>query len=268
MRAFLSLARWQNALIAAAGVLVGAWWSARALPSAAWWAALGAIPLTAFANATNDVADTEIDRVAHPGRPLPSGAITRAAAVRFATAAAILAIGFELAASPLLGALSIVVLALMLAYAARLSRVGGIGANLLVALLASLPFFFGAASAGSMRVGLLLVAAAAPLHLARELSKDIEDAPGDAGRRNTVPLVHGEPAAVVTVAVAACMFLAAVILLGAHDRALWLFALPSVALGALALHRVRAHGAGAPRLFKLAMVGMLAALVLTRLVTS
>ena len=268
MRAYLSLARWPNALISAAGVLTGAWWAAGEIPPAARWAAAGALPLTAFANAANDVADLEIDRVAHPDRPLPSGALTVTQAKRFALGSALIALALEGVAARELAALTVVVLALMLLYSRSLSAAGGLFANLLVALLASLPFYYGAIVTGFASTGMLLVLAALPLHLARELSKDLEDATGDAGHRRTVPLAHGVRNASIVVDVATCMFLAALGMLGARDHVLWLLALPAVASALLAVRAVHARRTGAPRLFKLAMVGVLAALVLTRLVTS
>src|SRR5476649_1331353 len=65
--AALRLGRWANALTAAAGVVVGAWWAGwggveNAQPIAL--AALAAIALTAAANSWNDIADVDIDRLA------------------------------------------------------------------------------------------------------------------------------------------------------------------------------------------------------------
>ena len=68
--AALRLVRWANALIAAAGVLIGAWWAGWGDPSAIALTALAAVGLTAAANAWNDIADVDIDRLAHPERPL------------------------------------------------------------------------------------------------------------------------------------------------------------------------------------------------------
>src|SRR3954464_3551952 len=72
--AVADLVRWPNALIAAAGVFTGAWYAAGDVTAPATaWLARAAVALTAVANAADDVADREIDRVAHPERPLPSG---------------------------------------------------------------------------------------------------------------------------------------------------------------------------------------------------
>src|SRR4051812_47413374 len=79
--AVLSLVRWENALLSVAGVILGAWWATGRPnePETIVMAAI-AILLTAFANADNDVRDYEIDKVAHPFRPLPSGRLSLAAA--------------------------------------------------------------------------------------------------------------------------------------------------------------------------------------------
>src|SRR5689334_17162382 len=63
--AALRLARWPNALMAAAAVVLGAAW-AGGVRSATWLAASAALALTGFANAVNDLHDVDIDRLAHP----------------------------------------------------------------------------------------------------------------------------------------------------------------------------------------------------------
>ena len=111
LAALAEIARWPNALIAAAGVLVGAWWARPVLPGAApLWAALAAVALTVYANAFNDRYDIEIDRVAHPERPLPRGAVNERQVQYLYLGAAVAGAGFSLLAHPalcLLGSSSI-----------------------------------------------------------------------------------------------------------------------------------------------------------------
>ena len=73
----LALIRWENALLSVAGVVLGAWWATGRpnQPETIVMAGV-AILLTAFANADNDVRDFEIDRIAHPARPLPAGTLS------------------------------------------------------------------------------------------------------------------------------------------------------------------------------------------------
>src|SRR5499427_11077238 len=72
----LALVRWENALLSVAGVVLGAWWATGRPNEPGTIVMAGvAVLLTAFANADNDVRDFEIDRVAHPQRPLPTGTL-------------------------------------------------------------------------------------------------------------------------------------------------------------------------------------------------
>jgi 4-hydroxybenzoate polyprenyltransferase len=76
LSAALRLVRWANALTAAAGVVVGAWWGGWGDASLVACAGLAAIGLTAAANGWNDLADVEIDRIAPPYLPLVTGALS------------------------------------------------------------------------------------------------------------------------------------------------------------------------------------------------
>src|SRR6478672_13636433 len=79
--AVLALVRWENALLSVAGVILGAWWATgRPNEPETLVMAVVAVLLTSFANADNDVRDFDIDRIAHPTRPLPSGALSIEAA--------------------------------------------------------------------------------------------------------------------------------------------------------------------------------------------
>ena len=264
LAALAEVARWPNALIAAAGVLVGAWWARPALPGAASvWAALAAVALTVYANAFNDRYDIEIDRVAHPERPLPRGAVNERQVQYLYLGAAVAAAGFSLLAHPALCLLSLAVLLLMTSYTVVLKRLGFVG-NLTVAVLASLPFLYGAVSVGDWRAGVELLIVAAPLHLAREIAKDIEDARGDAPHRRTIPVAHGVVAARAAVLFSLALFAwRAAVLAGSAPR-LATALIPCFVLCALAAKRALAARPGAPLLLKTAMVAAMAAIVLTR----
>jgi geranylgeranylglycerol-phosphate geranylgeranyltransferase len=224
-RALLSLVRLPNGLLAALAVIVGARWAG------AWWgyrpimAALAAIALTGFANSLNDYQDREIDRVAHPDRPLPSGALKPIVAIMIALSCAEVAMAASIAAVPSGGvvALTAVVLAVMAVYG-PLKRHAALLANLVVAILGSLPFVYGAWAAGAPRAAWPLVALAAPLHLAREFAKDATDVSGDLGHRRTVPLTVGLTVTrwlSVVAAAAAVGVLAAIVAHWPDRRAAW-----------------------------------------------
>ena len=259
--ALLALVRWENALIAAAGVAVGAWWAGGDPASPRVIAAASAaILLAAHANAYNDVRDAEIDAIAHPRRPVPGGSMTLRAALGVATVAAALAVVLSALARPVLGLVSVGVLALMVAYNRGVKRMGLPG-NLLVAMLASFPFLYGAWAAGRPRASLALLALAIPLHLAREIAKDLEDAPGDAGRRRTLPIVLGARGARWALVAALGLFLAALVRFAAHRPLFAIVVTPAMAIAALGAYRVLRGDRGGPLLFKTAMVCAMASLV-------
>jgi geranylgeranylglycerol-phosphate geranylgeranyltransferase len=267
LSAALQLVRWANALTAAAGVILGAWWAGWGDPAPIALAALAAIGLTAAANAWNDLADIAIDRVAHPERPLPAGTLSVATAARIGMAAATLAVVAASAVSVTLGVCSVFVLVLMQLYSPWLKRSGFAG-NLVVSVLASLPFLYGGYAVGAWRLAIPLVLIAAPLHLARELAKDLDDREGDRAVRRTMPLIlGGRPTrAVIIVALAA---FGAALALGlaplARSPIIFLVAL-SPALGVLVVATTRALRGrpGSPAYFKLAMVCAMAALLVAR----
>ena len=262
--ALLRLVRWENALISAAGVLIGAWWvGGSAFASRPLWAAAAAICLAALANAFNDVCDIDIDRVAHPERPLPSGELSTSTARAAVAVAAVLAVVFSYLALPAMAAASVAVIGVMLLYSRLLKRRGLLG-NVTVAVLASLPFLYGGWSAGRPLASLSLVALAVPLHLAREIAKDIEDAAGDAGVRRTLPVASGSGVTRGVLMLSLGAFLGALFLF-ARSRPLFALAvLPAVLLAGYATLRAVQGRRGAPLIFKSAMLCAMASLLVVR----
>ncbi len=261
------LARGGNALTAAAAVLLGAWWAGWGPTASIALAALSAIALTAAGNAWNDIEDLEIDRVAHPARPLPAGALSISAAHTIAMGAATLAVMTASTVSVLLGLVSVVVLMVMHAYSPWLKR-AGLPGNLVVALLASLPFLYGSDAAGVWQAGLPLVGIAIPLHLARELAKDLDDRDADRSSRRTLPVVAGARCARGAM-LAALVSFAAALVLGLAPRArsplIFLLALlPAFIVLIVATARALGGRRGSPEYFKLAMVCAMAALLVAR----
>ena len=262
--AVLQLVRWANALTAAAGVVVGAWWAGWGGLVPIALAALAAIGLTAAANAWNDLADVAIDFVAHPERPLAAGRLSVASAERVGMAAATIAIVAASAVSVTLGVCSVAVLVLMKLYSPWLKRSGFAG-NLLVSVLASLPFVYGGYVVGAWRMAIPLVFVAAPLHLARELAKDLDDRDADRMMRRTMPVALGVGTTRIVMIVALAAFGAALAIgLAPQARSPRAFAvalLPAIAVLALATARALRGRPGSPAYFKLAMVCAMAALL-------
>lgn len=252
--------------MAVLGVLVGAWWSDASLRTApVWWAAAAAAMLAIAAYAWNDAGDIAIDLLAHPGRPLPSGRIRVHQVHAAARAAALLGIAASALASAWLAPVSGAVLVLFYFYSPVLKR-WGLAGNITVAVLASLPFVYGAVAAGRLGPGLELAAVAAPLHLAREFAKDIDDAPADAIARRTLPLRIGAGPVRLAIAASAGTFLIlANVLLGPAVRpgaSGWLLLPAAITLGAAAA--AWRGASGAPALFKAAMLVALASLLAAR----
>jgi geranylgeranylglycerol-phosphate geranylgeranyltransferase len=260
---WLALVRWRNAILAAAAVFAGAWWSGGRVTQPVMLVILAAICLTAVANTTNDLADIAIDCVAHPRRPLASGAISAAAAKRFAIVCSLITIAFIAVVDWWLVLLTLVVLALMWTYTTRFKR-HGLPGNVVVALLGSLPFLYGAWAVEEIRKGAVLVMVAAPLHFAREVAKDVDDVAADAGTRQTLPLRSGMKTARLWVGAGVTAYALAVGLLA---RAYPLFAMllvPTIFLAGLAVRRIYRDRDGAPALLKAAMALAIAALIISR----
>ena len=263
VRAVLALVRWPNALIASAGVLLGAWWvrPGDLLTRDVLLAVVASWFVTASVNAFNDAFDVEIDRVAHPDRPLPRGELSTSTAFRIGTVAMLFAFALGRAASTEVGMLILGALVAAYGYARELNRRVLIG-NGVVAVVASLPFVVGAAAVASGGDGLPLFAVAVPLHFARELMKDLADAPGDRGRRRTVALAWGRGVARGLAFGAVLAYAVVATFLFAPAGAMRLALAPSVALAAWAA--ARASDRRAPLLLKLSMLLALAALPLLR----
>jgi geranylgeranylglycerol-phosphate geranylgeranyltransferase len=253
--------RWPNALIAAGGVVLGAWWAGGDPTSTrVVTAALAALALAAFANAYNDVQDVAIDRVAHPRRPLPSGRLRPAQALAVARGAAVASVLLATATHPALGVMSVVVLVAMQQYSLRVKRTGVAG-NVLVALVASLPFLYGGWSIGRPWVTWPLVALAMPLHLAREIAKDIDDLAGDAMSRRTLPAVLGLRAARAAFAAALVLFFVALAVFARHHALHRPLLLAAVLLTLASAWCALAGRRGGPLLLKSAMVCAMASLL-------
>jgi geranylgeranylglycerol-phosphate geranylgeranyltransferase len=141
----------------------------------------------------NDYFDAGIDAINRPGRPIPSGAVSRDAALVYAGVLFFLGVLLAGFTVPLCLAIALFNALLLVAYAARLKSTPFFG-NVAVSYLAASIFLFGGALAGGNRlVDMLPVAVITFLAmLARELLKDAEDIEGDrAGGADTLPIRIG-----------------------------------------------------------------------------
>jgi geranylgeranylglycerol-phosphate geranylgeranyltransferase len=157
--------------------------------------------VTMGGNALNDYMDRDLDRGAHPGRPIPSGRLSPHQVLW-------VAMGAFIVAQPLAGAIAtlgpsglfpllVELLAIGSLFGYELSlKARGLAGNITVSYLSALTLVFGASCvAGYDHEGiptvLLLFAMALMASLGREITKDIEDIQGDAGERLTFPMRVG-----------------------------------------------------------------------------
>jgi len=153
---------------------------------------LGVFFLVAFANAHNDIIDFETDRINRPKRPLPSGGIRLKMAYVIAIKCVCLAILFGLISGFEFALLFAAVGALSFVYNKFLKGLPLAG-NFAVALLTTTPIVIPIVKFGFPQPELFnLVFFAFMLTMAREITKDIEDMPGDtANGLKTFPVLHG-----------------------------------------------------------------------------
>lgn len=150
--------------------------------------------ITAAGNVINDYHDAAIDAINRPDRPIPSGMITRKAALFYAVVLFLVGniIGIVFAPMPLV-LIGIINSVLLWFYASHLKVMPLLG-NLAVSYLAASIFLFGGALEGWIGVmsNLPIAGATFGVILARELIKDAEDMPGDValGAR-TMPIRYG-----------------------------------------------------------------------------
>jgi len=196
--ALIELVRPLNLLIAFVSVLLGGWMSGElGVPFPLLAAGASAALLAGAANALNDFCDAEEDRINRPGRPIPSGRITRRDAMVMSGFLFVLGLGLAgaVGTAPLTLALGVAVLLIL--YDLRLKRIALWG-NLAVGLAGGLAFVYGGLALGRPGGALIPAGFAFLFHLGREIVKDAEDLSGDreAGAL-TLPVRWGVRTAVV-----------------------------------------------------------------------
>ncbi|MGD0484704.1 MAG: UbiA family prenyltransferase [Gemmatimonadales bacterium] len=266
-----ALVRGRNLVMAAAGVAIGGTLAMGrvALPRELVLAMLSAAGLGAAGNAANDLWDVEADRINKPHRPLPSGALSREAAVAVGGVAGGAGLLLAWLAGRTTFAIALPALVVMLAYSPLLKPRPVVG-NVVVALVGSLPLVYGAGAVGDWRAGLVPFWLAALLHLAREIVKDLEDIPGDlAARRRTIPIAWGRRAGFIAAVVPLALFVPVALLpwlagpYGARYGSIVILIVVGIAAVSGRLLREEAEGARAG--LKLAMLLGLVGLLWDRL---
>ena len=161
---------------------------------------------TGAGNSLNDYFDREVDKVAHPTRPIPMGIVRPNHA--FAISAVFFIVAFVLSLFVDVWSVIIVMssIAVMVGYEILLKAEGFAG-NLARRWLTGALFLFGGAAVEELELAWILALLAFLATLGREIVKDIQDLEGDRGVRRTLPMRIGVRNAGIVGSVA---FLAAV----------------------------------------------------------
>jgi len=173
--------------------------------------AIASLVVVAFiigGNTLNDYLDREVDKQAHPERPIPSGRIGAGTARNIAVAAFALSLCLAVLLWDLLSfAIVVVATALMLAYELRTKKLG-LSGNLSIALLTGMLFLLGGAVVDNIAATIAIAVMAMLATLGREIVKDVQDMGSDFDRR-TLPQRIGARSAGLA---ASAAFLVAVVL--------------------------------------------------------
>lgn len=185
-------------------------------------------------NALNDFFDVETDRIAHPARPLPRGALPKKLAAY--SAGIMFAVCIVLSFFLNLISFAIVVIAVlaMVAYELKLKDAGFAG-NLMIALLVIGLFEFSGSTVGLAEKTIVLAVLSGLATLGREIVKDIEDMEGDVARRTLPKVVGAKKAAYIAIApTVAAVALSPIPFL--QDQLTWLYLAVVAAADALFLY--------------------------------
>ncbi|MDD1743126.1 MAG: UbiA family prenyltransferase [Methanomassiliicoccales archaeon] len=185
MNQYLQLFRLGNCIMGVVGLLLGALIAAGSSLLDSWtMLAVGSAVVFAFVaggNSLNDYYDREVDKIAHPERPIPSGRMKPETALRLSISAFAISIFLAI----FLNLTSIVIVAsavlVMLLYETHTKR-AGLSGNLSIAWLTGALFLLGGAVVGHVDQVVVIAAMAFLATLGREIVKDIQDMEADFDR--------------------------------------------------------------------------------------
>ena len=215
MNKYLRLFRFGNGIMGIVGVIVGAF-IATGLNITDYWIGIAISCLIVFifmagGNAINDYIDRDIDKIAHPERPVPRGEINPLTArnlgiffmvfaVIFGILAQVSSLYFDFIFWDFVSTMVVVIAALlMVSYEVLLKQRGFIG-NVTIALLTGMLFLLGGAVCNNAIAVMPIALMAILVNIGREIAKDIEDQASDEGR-DTLPMRIGVKKAATVAAV-------------------------------------------------------------------
>ena len=208
--AFFTLMRPKNVVLASATVPLGAYFALMGTNVEMPWIViachtLAVLSFTGAGNAMNDLKDAEIDIVAHPFRPLPSGQLTISQAQWFTvllwlgsvfahiTGVMLYDTDMEIIVPTVL--IYILAVVLMVTYDhGVMTKNKGLFGNIVISVLVGAVILYGAAAVGGLMRGFIwwIFGVVFFSNLARELVKDCMDMEADAATRQTLPMQWGK----------------------------------------------------------------------------
>ncbi len=191
---YLQLFRIGNCLMGAVGIILGMLIAVGSdITDYLTQLLLGCLTVIFFiigGNTLNDYLDRDLDKFAHPERPLPSGKIKPQVALNISISTFIIACAISVFLGSIPFIITIVAAAVMIAYELKTKKLGLIG-NLSIAWLTSALFFLGGAITGHIEVTIPMGAMAFLATLGREIVKDVQDMAADFNR-TTLPKQIGK----------------------------------------------------------------------------
>lgn len=177
---YLNIIRPLNCLITFVTVIVAAFIaSGNSLPFDLVFAGAFAAALTAAGgNLINDYFDIEIDRIAHPTRPLVTGKILKTQALRFYLLLNAAAIIISLFINVIILGIVLLSIVLLFLYSFSLKRLI-LFSNFIIAWLTGIVFLFGGIIMGNAKAAVIPAIFAFLINFIREIVKDIQDMDGD-----------------------------------------------------------------------------------------
>lgn len=177
---YLKLIRPLNCLITFISVLAAAFISAgEYFPfNTVLSAAIAAALVAAAGNVINDYFDVEIDKIAHPDRPLINGKILKKNALNFYFLLNLAALIIAYFISTTVFGIVLLSIILLLLYSFSLKKIILFG-NYIIAWLTGMVFIYGGLVAGNVTAAVIPALFAFLINFIREIVKDIQDIKGD-----------------------------------------------------------------------------------------
>lgn len=206
LRGLIRLMRPLNCIVMSFAVIVGVLLATSGVINFQWinllFGGITAFTLTAAAMVINDYYDYGIDRINEPDRPLPSGAVSKKAALAETGVLTMVGLGAAYAVSLYCFIFALGAWIIMATYS-TVGKRSGLAGNFLVSACVAAPFLYGSLIAlDTITANVLLFASMAFLsNTGREIAKGIVDVQGDKSYHiKTMAVRFGEKTAAVSAA--------------------------------------------------------------------